>query len=209
MRCFSSSVVPLQPPQPCMSFMRYGVVKSTAPSNHHKHSQSHKRWPRKHIWRCHCASRSSLPRVFHISNQYLTCHHLLLHIILSALRDAISKNTYFSLQKERHICGRRLSSRHHATQATKPPYPLLNSTGRYHAMPITTFPSAMRRTFTRLVLKLESIVARLPHCRERLAPLSLSSPDRRPGFRVEDSTRACLLKEYLMSHESLEIRVCR
>jgi hypothetical protein len=171
MRCFSSSVVPLQPPQPCMSFMRYGVVNSTAPSNHHKHSQSHQRWPRQHIWRCHCASYSSLPRVFHISNQ--SCHHILLHIILSALQDAISKNTYFSHQVERHICGRRFGGCLQDIMPRKPP----------HASCLT----------------FESMVALLPHCRERLAPLSLFSPDRRPGFRVEDSTRACLLKEYLMN----------
>jgi hypothetical protein len=119
MRCFSSSVVPLQPPQPCMSFMRYGVVNSTAPSNHHKHSQSHQRWPRQHIWRCHCASYSSLPRVFHISNQ--SCHHILLHIILSALQDAISKNTYFSHQVERHICGRRFGGCLQDIMPRKPP----------------------------------------------------------------------------------------
>jgi hypothetical protein len=155
-----------------------------------------------HVWRCHCPSRSSLPRVFHISIAHLSSYIAAHHTIGIAICNLQKYMQHFSLQVEHRncFCKRHWSSRHHATQATKPPYPLLNSTGRYHAMPITTFPSAMQRTFTRLVLTFESIVALLlPHCREHPAPLSLCSPDRRPGFRVEDSTRACLLKEYLMS----------
>jgi hypothetical protein len=138
----------------------------------------------------------SLPYIKSILSSYIAAHHT-----IGTERCNLQKYILLPSSGASHLWTtvRRLSSRHHATQATKPPYPLLNSTGRYHAMPITTFPSAMQTTLARLVLTFKSMVALLPYCRELLAPLSLFSPDRRPGFRVEDSTRACLLKEYLMS----------
>jgi hypothetical protein len=209
MRCFSSSVVPLQPPQPCVSFHEiwrremYNTIKS--PQTRSIALMMATTACLAVPLRLTIKPSKSLPYIKSISHlsSFIAAHHT-----IGTARCNLQKYILLPSKGASHLWTKAVfkTSCH---QATKPPYPLLNSTGKYHAMPITTFPSAMRRTFTRLVLTLESIVARLPHCRERLAPLSLSSPDRRPGFRVEDSTRACLLKEYLMSHESLEIRVCR
>jgi hypothetical protein len=123
MRCFSSSVVPLQPPQPCVSCMRYGVVESTASSNRYYHIRSHHQWPRTHVWQCHCASRSSLPRIFHISIAHLSSYIAAHHTIGIAICNLQKYMQYFSLQVEHRncFCKRHSSSRHHATQATKPP----------------------------------------------------------------------------------------